>query len=304
LSFPGATILSRISYSRRALSALRRVSRPIRQEGANLKRKTLRIVHRALTPIRQDELRSTIRQLTGGGTGILMVHSSLSSCGRFIEGPDGVLRAFGEFCDTLCLPTHSYCYPSTPGEAGPLFNARITPSQNGLLTEVFRSKSDAIRSIHATHSLAASGPGAREICSDHYRWDAPCGFGTPYSRLIQRRASVLMFGVNFLYYTLFHTAEFESGSEYAYEHGTLDWLRVVDESGEEKDCWSRRQSRAPMRFAEAGELLERAGLVRRANLGRGTLLYAPDSSRVHDFLLERLRFAPDFLRLSCADALR
>jgi aminoglycoside N3'-acetyltransferase len=113
-----------------------------------------------------------------------------------------------------------------------------------------------------------------------------------------------MFGVDFHSYTLFHTAEDASGSEFAYENGTLDRLRVVNEKGEEQDCWSHRQSRAPRRFAETGDLLERAGLVRRVKLGRGTLLFVPDCSKVHDFLVERLRRIPDFLYQSCTSALQ
>jgi aminoglycoside 3-N-acetyltransferase len=235
----------------------------------------------------------------GGGSEILLVHSSLSSCGRFTDGPAGVLSVFREFCDNLCLPTHTYCYPTLPHEAGPLFDARTTPSQNGLLTEVFRTQPSVVRSIHATHSLAVSGPIAKDVCADHYRQDCPCGIGTPYSHLVQRSASALMFGVTFHCYTFFHTAEFESESEYAYEHGTLDWLRVVDENGKMRDCWSRRQYRAPMRFAEAGDLLERLGLARRIKLGRSTLLFVPDSSKVHDCMVDRLRKIPDFLRQSC-----
>jgi len=114
----------------------------------------------------------------------------------------------------------------------------------------------------------------------------------------------LLFGVTFHSYTLFHTAEDASGSEFAYEHGTLDRLRVVDERGEQRECWSRRQSRRPRRFAEAGHLLERAGLARRTTLGRGDLLFVPDSSRAHDFLVERLEKIPDFLYQSCARSLQ
>lgn len=295
--------MNSIKYDRGAWGILRRVSRPIRQESANLKRKTLRVVHRLLTPVRQDELRSALQQVTDGRTEILMVHSSLSTCGRFLAGPRGVLSVFNEFCDTLCLPTHSYCYPSSPGEAGPSFNAATTPSQNGLLTEIFRTQSGVLRSIHATHSLAASGVRAEEICSNHYRCDSPCGASTPYSRLVQMRASVLLFGVTFHCYTLFHTAEDASGSAFAYENGTLDRLRVIDEAGEQQDCWSRRQSRAPRRFAETGGLLESAGLVRRVKLGRGALLYVPDCSKVHAFLVERLRKTPNFLYQSCTRSL-
>jgi aminoglycoside 3-N-acetyltransferase len=275
----------------------------VRTVGLSWKRKTWNSFRRLCRPVWPASLRSALARLTGGGTEILFVHSSLSNCGHFAAGPENLLGILAEFSDTLCLPTHSYFYPSSPGEAGPLFDPATTPSKVGRLTDIFRTQPGVLRSIHATHSLAASGALADEICSDHSRWDAPCGAGTPYSRLIQRRASVLMFGVSFHYYTLFHTAEFESGSEYAYEHGTLDWLRVVDENRKERDCWSRRQSRAPMRFAEAGDLLERIGLVRRIQLGRGTLLFAPDSSKVHDFLLQRLRVFPDFLRQSCTTGL-
>jgi hypothetical protein len=80
----------------------------------------------------------------------------------------------------------------------------------------------------------------------------------------------------------------------------LDRLRVLDEEGQQHECWSRRQSRTPRRFTEAGGLLESVGLVRRITLGRGDLLFVPDCSRAHDFLVERLKNVPDFLFRSCA----
>jgi aminoglycoside 3-N-acetyltransferase len=265
--------------------------------------KAERVIFRWSTLIPSKEMRSVLARLTGGGSEILFVHTSLSNCGRFTAGPDDVLRGLGELCDTVAFPTHTYCYPSSPGEGGPLFNPEKTPSKTGLLTEVFRMRPGTLRSIHATHSLAASGPLAAEICSDHYQRDTPCGAGTPYIRLVQRRASVLLFGVTFDSYTLFHTAEDASGSEFAYEYGTLDRLRVVDEHGSQHDCWSRRQARAPRRFKEVGDLLESAGLVRRLTLGRADLLYVSDCSRVHELLVEHLRKTPDFLYRSCTRSL-
>jgi aminoglycoside 3-N-acetyltransferase len=269
----------------------------------SLQQRAKRIVHRLRTPIQPQQVRSALDRI-GQQSEILFVHSSLSSCGRFLAGPCDVLRAFGEFCDTLVLPTHTYCYPASPDEPGPLFDRRMTPSKTGLLTEIFRKQQATTRSIHATHSLAASGADAEQICSDHHRHNSPCGADTPYSRLVQRRASVLLFGVTFHSYTLFHTAEDASGSEYAYEEEILDRLRVVDELGAECDCLSRRQSRAPRRFAEAGLLLERVGLARRITLGRADLLFVPDCSRVHDFLIERLRRYPDFLYRTCTVSLQ
>jgi aminoglycoside 3-N-acetyltransferase len=265
--------------------------------------KTERMIHRLRTPIRPDEMRSAVDRLTGGGRKILLVHASLSSCGRFTMGPVDVLHGLGEFCDTLAFPTHTYCYPPSADEPGDVFSPVITPSQNGLLTEIFRTQLGSVRSVHATHSLAASGSVAKCICSDHYHHETPCGAETPYNRLVQERAAVLLFGVTFHSYTLFHTAEDASGSEFAYEPATVDRLRVVDEQGEQHECLSRRQSRAPRRFTEAGHLLESYGLACRITLGRGNLLFVPDCSRVHDFLVERLKRIPDFLYESCTSSL-
>jgi aminoglycoside 3-N-acetyltransferase len=169
----------------------------------------------------------------------------------------------------------------------------------GLLAETFRKQPGVTRSIHATHSLAAIGPLANEICRGHQHCDTPCGDGSPYARLVERGASVLMFGVSFRYYTLFHTAEWLSGSESAAEPGEMNRLRVINESGEIEESCSKRQGRALPRFHEAGCLLEHAGFVRRAALGRSHLLFVADSAAVHGFLLERLRRSPDFLRMAC-----
>lgn len=268
----------------------------------DFQRKAKRFLHRLRTPIGPDEMRSALGRLIVS-TEILFVHSSLSNCGRFTAGPYDVLTGLSEFCDTLLLPTHTYCYPASPDDPGMLFDRETTPSKTGLLTEIFRTQPGSTRSIHATHSLAASGALAEQICSDHHRHDSPCGVGTPYSRLVEWQASVLLFGVTFHSYTLYHTAEDASGSGFAYEQGTLDRLRVVDEQGQPCDCWSRRQTRTPRRFAEAGVMLERAGLVRRIGLGSSYLLFVPDCSRVHDFLVERLRKCGDFLYQSCATPL-
>ena len=271
---------------RRALDEIS-TSRPIRR------------LRRYTTPIGEGDLRNALDTLIPQPQQIVLVHSSLGSCGHFRSGPDRVLDAISEQARTLFLVTHSYCYPKTQDTAGSIFNPVVTPSQNGTLTNMFRVRPDVRRSIHATHSLAGLGPDTDEIVAGHYLNDSPCGVGTPYARLIRRRASVLMFGVSFYSYTLFHTAEFEAGSEFAWQHGVLDRLRVIDEAGAERVCLSRRQNWAPNRFAEVGDLLEFRGLARRVQLGRNALRFVPDAAKVHEFLLERLRVWPDFLRASC-----
>jgi aminoglycoside 3-N-acetyltransferase len=266
---------------------------------SELRHRAAREMRRLRFPISPEQTRRALGNLLGGGVELLFVHSSLSNLGRFVRGPADIVAALREVSGTLGLPTHSYSYPEILGEAAPVFDRETTPSQNGLLTEVFRRGPGVVRSIHSTHSLAAHGPLADVLVAGHYLNDTPCGAGTPYARMIERRASVLMFGVNFHSYTFFHTAEDAAGSAFAYEPYTRDRLRVVNDNGQVEERLSRRQTRNPRRFAEAGDLMERAGLVRRVQLGAGSLLFVPDCAKAHDFLVERLRRTPDFLYRTC-----
>lgn len=70
------------------------VYRPMRQGTLKLQTKVSLAWRQVSTPIRPEALRLALEQVTGGGTEILLVHSSLSSCGRFTDGPDGVLSVF------------------------------------------------------------------------------------------------------------------------------------------------------------------------------------------------------------------
>jgi aminoglycoside 3-N-acetyltransferase len=232
-----------------------------------------------------------------------MVHSSLSALGQIDGGAVTVIDQLGEFCGTLCMPAHSYCYPDSENEPGPIFDRQSTPSQVGLISEQFRSQPGVVRSINPTHSLAARGELADEICVGHYATDTPCGKGTPYARMIDRRCAALMFGVSMHSYTFFHTAEDAAGSSFAYEEGTQDRLRVRKESGDVYEYLGRRQTRNERRFREMDIVLEKAGLLRRCRLGLGELLYLPDCHAVNEFLVERLGGRGDYLFKSCPEPL-
>lgn len=262
-------------------------------------RKAVSRLQRLATPVGPGSLRRALDEVIKDRPPLMLMHSSLANCGQFKGGPDGAFDVLADYCETLFQVTHTYCYPKSEGEPAPVFDRAVTPSRNGLMSEVFRRRPGVARSIHSTHSLAASGPRADAYLAGHYLNDSPAGPGTPYSRLIHAGASALMFGVDFYSYTFFHTAEFESGSDHAYQHGIEDRLRVVDEEGQIRERPSRRQNWAPYRFREAGRLMEDKGLVRRARFGRSALLFVPDTAKIHDFMLERLRKMPDFLRLTC-----
>ena len=265
----------------------------------DLRHRAQRALNRLRRRMSPDETRRALRDAVGIGADILFVHSGLSGIGYFTTGPEDVVSVLREFAGTLAMPTHTYCYPTAPGEPGPVFNPASTPSQNGLLTEAFRKQPGVSRSINATHSIAAVGPRLKALVAGHELLDAPCGRGSPYDRLVEKQAAVLLLGVDFHSYTPLHTAEDAADSPFAYEHSTIDRLRYLNADGHIQERLSRRQSRTPRRFREAGDLLQRAGLVRVVGLGRGRILFVPDCAKVHDFLVERWSKTPDFLHRIC-----
>jgi aminoglycoside 3-N-acetyltransferase len=266
--------------------------------------KSARFIKRAASPIWPDRLRRALNLALGSGRDVLYVHSGLSSIGFFLGGVAWVPSVLHEFCGTLFQPTHTYCYPASPTELAPIYDSKTTPSEMGLLAETFRQQPGIVRSIHSSHSIAASGPLAEKICAKHYECETPCGRGTPYGSVVYLGASALMMGVSFRHYTPFYYAEDEAGSTFAYEPNTLVRLRFIDEHGVVQERLSRRHNFTPRRFYEAGDFLSEKGFVRKVPLGRSYLLFVPDMLRLHEFLVERVKRTPDFLRSICKAPLR
>ena len=243
-----------------------------------------RKLFRRIAPAQLDAALDT---LLPSAPDVLLVHSSLSRCGYFETGPRGILSSLRERSQTLCLPTHTYCY--TRNGVSETFDPQLTPSRNGHITNVFRNLPDVSRSVHPTHSLAACGPRSVELCAGHWNCDTACGEGTPYEKLVQWDAAVLMFGVTLNTYTLFHYAEHRAQCPYLYESEPYN-LRARDYDGGFHDVklW-RQDMRIPRRFTAMRDELEHAGLLQSHTLGQGELLLLPSSSHVHAYTSEQLK---------------
>lgn len=227
---------------------------------------------------------------------MVLVHSSLSACGRIEGGVQAVIAAVQEWNEggTVSMPAHSYCYPGSDG-VPPLFDVRSTPSVVGAITDAFWRRTGAHRSIHPTHSLAAIGPGAAELTDGHEQCDTPCGTGTPYERLIAADAAVLMFGVTLDAYTLFHSAEDAAAVPYLYEPVPVR-LRYLDRDRHERSLEMRRHDMGvARRFARQDRWLEARGLLSRRTLGRGELLLIPHARASHEAVVAELCRNPGFL---------
>lgn len=138
--------------------------------------------------------------------GVLFVHSAFKNLGREGYRAETVLQAFVDYMKegTLLLPTMSWRYVK-PNK--PYFDVKTTPSNVGILTELFRQQYAEYRSIHPTHSVAGKGVQAASILSEHQCCIVPCGATSPFAKLISTDAYIIMLGVGMDCCTLIHHVE-------------------------------------------------------------------------------------------------
>lgn len=148
----------------------------------------------------------------------MMFHSSLSSMGTVDGGPntviDGFLDAVGPQ-GTVAVPTLCNWKPEEHHFVFDRWNPKTSPSYVGIITETFRLRPDAVRSDHATHSVAAIGARAAELTADHGAGGLrPGPFGdkafagvSPWERFVQWNVAYCFVGVTFRVNTMVHYVE-------------------------------------------------------------------------------------------------
>jgi aminoglycoside 3-N-acetyltransferase len=176
----------------------------------------------ALPPVTRSRLGEDFRALGVRAGSVLMLHASLRSVGWVVGGPDVVLDALRDTLGpdgTLCMyagwEDSTYEMASWPAdrqraylEERPAFDAQTSRASPewGLLPERLRTTLGARRSNHPEASVAAVGPRAEWLTSDH---PLQYGFGpgSPFERLVQARGDVLLLGSPHGAVTLLHYAE-------------------------------------------------------------------------------------------------
>ncbi len=153
------------------------------------------------------QIAADLRELGVREGDALLVHSSLSSMGHVVGGPEtvvrGLLDALGA-SGTLLMPALSYEHVTSKQ---PIFDLRHTPSNVGAIAEHFRRRPGTQRSLHPTHSVCAVGPRTTELLSDHAKDRTPCGDHSPFRKLPQLEGRILMLGCGLRPNTSFHAIE-------------------------------------------------------------------------------------------------
>lgn len=159
----------------------------------------------------KQNLVDMLRRLGVARGDTLLVHSSVDQFDSFLGKPVEIINALQEALG----PTGTLLMPTLPfrGSAvdyvrdSRVFDVKRTPSQMGLLTELFRRMPGVVRSVHPTHSVAAWGANAEWMTAGHHQACTPCGRQSPYGRLMDRNGRILLLGTDISVLTFFHTVE-------------------------------------------------------------------------------------------------
>lgn len=174
--------------------------------------------------VTQNQLIDDLKHIGLGDGDSVMVHSSLSKIGYVIGGAQTVIKALlgvvGK-SGTLIMPAFSQNISDPANWDGqnftdneiqilrenlPVFDKELTPTGMGAIPEAFRAWPGVIRSDHPQVSVCAIGPDANFITDTH-----PLEFGeganSPFARLYERDAKILLLGVWSNRATALHYAE-------------------------------------------------------------------------------------------------
>ena len=146
---------------------------------------------------------------------VLLIHSSMKSFGYVEGGPEAVIEGLKEVVKegTLAFPTlRSRAFYNAYRD----WDIQNTPSDVGLLSETFRTSQGVLRSDQETHSVAAFGKNAKYITEGHRTGrervgifgDLAFGCNSPWQRMFDANAVVVMIGVTMRFNTFKHFVEY------------------------------------------------------------------------------------------------
>lgn len=126
----------------------------------------------------------------------VLVHSSMKGLGYIDGGSNAVIDVLLDVVGTtgtVLFPTLTGTKADLPDNP-PNIDLATTPCWTGLIPETARQRSDAIRSIHPTHSVVAIGANQQQWTAGHELGASPCDEMSAYFSLMENGGKILLLG--------------------------------------------------------------------------------------------------------------
>lgn len=242
------------------------------------------------------DLKRDLKKIGLGEGDAVYVHSSLKMVGWIDGGIGTLVDAFMDALGrdgTLAVPTHTYSYA---GRGAPPYDPVTSESTTGVFPETVRTRPDALRSGHASHSSAAIGARAKYLTENHDPADA-LGTESPLRRLYEINGKVLLIGVTQSSNTILHLAEMLSGVPYTKLHYDASWgdaTHAVTPGGGIVRTAQVRYPGCSGNFNVMNEYLLEAGAMRTGIIGQADS-YLMDARPTVEKAVALINGRPDFL---------
>jgi aminoglycoside 3-N-acetyltransferase len=253
----------------------------------------------SLKPISIDCLREDLKTIRLCAGNALIVHASLKSIGPISGGAEALLGLFEEAlgeAGLMAMPV--FTYSLTGLDKYPPFDPVRSVSRTGALTEVFRTLPGTVRSLHPTHSVAARGRDAAKLVADHERLTA-LGADSPFHRMAERDARILLIGCGFDSLSLIHTGEVLANAwyrdQFCWQHaGWKPRARVAAPGGSVREVELREVPGCSKSFFKLEPVARQEGLVHLDSLGAAAVMTL-SARRLLRLIARVLEREPDFL---------
>ena len=190
---------------------------------------------------------------------VLVVHSAIKGLSHQGFRAEGIIEALIGYLNngTLLMPTMTW---RTVTPANPFFDELNTPSETGVLTEVFRTHYATARSLHPTHSVAGYGVAAKTLLATHHIGNTPVPSTSPYALMRDHHAYVLLIGVGLEMCTAIHHPEEVIAPEiYLEPLEKVERYELTDRFGTKIQYSLRRHKRLDRNFPKFARLLSARG---------------------------------------------
>ncbi len=149
----------------------------------------------------------------------VLVHAAMSGIGFLENGPetfiDALIEAVGEQGNILMPNSPNASFQEEYIQKLSVFDVQKDASALGRISEVFRNRTDTLRSAHPTEPVSARGPLKEWFTSTHFGNVTPYNRNSPYYKLAEQKGKILYVAVTLANAgTSLHVLEDEIGADF------------------------------------------------------------------------------------------